>query len=65
MLNNIHAKLIKKVNIITNNFTVGQIPTVYLASLCIAMGVPQTLLSALTMDLEGGGLANGRILQIV
>ena len=44
---------------------VGQILTVYLASLCIAMGVPQTLLSALTMDLEGGGLANGRILQIV
>ena len=29
------------------------------------MGVLQTQLSALAMELEGGGLANGRILQVV
>ena len=38
-------------------------PTVYLADLGKAMGVlPTQLSSALAMELNGGGLANGRIL---
>ena len=46
----------------------GKLPcyqTVYLADRGKAMGVLQTQLSALAMELEGGGLADGRILQLV
>ena len=48
-----------------NIFTVGQDQTVYLADLGKAKDDLLTQLSVFPMKLEGGGLANGWIFQVI